>query len=362
MHIPDNASSLTPEWLTQTLRAAGVIEWASVTAIERAALSNDQGVTGQLVRLRLTYDRNEQDAPSSIIAKFPTSDPQVRDFIFTVTRHYQRESFFYQELANKVVVRVAQRYYSAVDVDAQKIILLIEDLAPAQTLDKIAGCPPQAAARILRALAYLHAQWWEQPELADLTAIAFDSPSLAQQAQSLYREAWELLRAKIESRLPAAFVNTGEWLADHLAAIYNRLQKAPRTLLHRDVAVDNLLFAPSNVDADPIFIDWQMFSVGRGAQDAAYLIGRGMTPAERRHAAEELLRLYWTTLTGLGVQGYSFAQCLDDYRLALYRSFAEIVISSAHADMSEQQAHTVYEVLVPRHIEALLEHDVSALF
>ena len=53
MEIPAGPEALTPEWLTQAVRARGAIQDASVTAFEVKPM--DQGGLGQIARLSLAY-------------------------------------------------------------------------------------------------------------------------------------------------------------------------------------------------------------------------------------------------------------------------------------------------------------------
>ena len=84
MEIPPGPEALTAKWLTGALRETDTINQANVKSFGTAALGKDQGVTGQLVRINLSYDTYERGAPRSLIAKFPSTDPKLREFIFTV--------------------------------------------------------------------------------------------------------------------------------------------------------------------------------------------------------------------------------------------------------------------------------------
>ena len=361
LKIPSDPYEVTPEWITKSLRDTEITGQARIETVNFESIADNQGITGQLVRIRLNYNLAEESGPRSLIAKFPTTNPQVREFIFTVTRHYQREAHFYQQVADAVPVKVPKLYYSAVDVASRKSILLIEDLAQFHTLDKRKGCPPQEAAHAIREIARLHAAWWEGAALADLTEIAFDHPEFAKQMQHLYQGTWPAFLAKMGSRLPDAFVEIGHKLGECLTYVHTQLLQSPQTLLHRDFQLDNLLFASTDINSPPTFIDWQLMSVGRGTQEIAYFIGTSMSLTDRRRTEDDLLRLYYSTLTDLGVKEYTFEQCLVDYRLALCKAFADAVVAFTKVELSEQQEQTVYEIIMPRHVAAILDHNAGLL-
>ncbi len=70
--------ALTPEWLTSALRACGALEGAEVIRFDASSLGEGVGILGQLVRVSLDYDTDVDEAPKSVIAKFPTATPENR--------------------------------------------------------------------------------------------------------------------------------------------------------------------------------------------------------------------------------------------------------------------------------------------
>lgn len=77
--IPRTPGDITSEWLTSALRGTGTIKKSAVTSFELDPdIAAGAGFMGQLARLKLHYDKPELNAPSSLIAKFPTHDPGNR--------------------------------------------------------------------------------------------------------------------------------------------------------------------------------------------------------------------------------------------------------------------------------------------
>lgn len=359
--IPTGPEAITAQWLTQALCAAGVIHDAQVTAIAVTRLGDEQSMTSQLARLHISYDQAKPGAPSSLIAKFPTCDRQVRDFLFTVTRHYEREYYFFTQVADKTPIRIPHFYYGALEVETHQSVLLLENLTPAQVIAADAGCSPAQAEVALRAIAQLHSSWWQQPALTALTAIAFDQPHFAQQVQLFYQEAWPFFCAQMGSSLSSQFKLIGDQLGPRVAALYAQLQQPPCTLLHNDVHLDNMIFGLPDSAMPFALIDWQLLSVGRGAFDLAGFFCKDMTIATRRQSEEGLLRLYTSLLQAQGIHDYPLERCLLDYRRALLKCFANIVVASTKGDLTPQQKHNLFERTVPRFSTAILDHDAGSL-
>src|SRR5687767_10081213 len=98
MEIPEHPSGITADWLTDTLRTAGVLRQARVTSLALEAVGTEKGITGHLARVRLDYDVAEVDAPPTLIAKCSAADPQARAIIHSLGI-YEREVRFYDQLA-----------------------------------------------------------------------------------------------------------------------------------------------------------------------------------------------------------------------------------------------------------------------
>ena len=158
--LPHTLDELSAEWLTETLHAAGVIEGARVTRHSNELLGGSgAGLIGTVARLRLEFDRQESGAPATAIIKLPTLPGKNRD-IGELGGDYEREVRFYQELAASLPVRCPRCYAAHFIEDTQaraerrlrrdrgqRFVLLLEDMAPAQVGDDLAGASfAQAAA------------------------------------------------------------------------------------------------------------------------------------------------------------------------------------------------------------------------
>ena len=83
--IPSTPAELDAEWVTRAMRGAGVLAAdVAVAAIVAGPLDEaGEGMTGDLVRVRLTYD-GPTEAPPTLVAKFATDDRQTRGMLESV--------------------------------------------------------------------------------------------------------------------------------------------------------------------------------------------------------------------------------------------------------------------------------------
>ena len=94
MDFPHQPDQLTPAWLTDTLRQAGVLHKARVVSFERKPIAETAGLLGQNTIIRLTYHEPEASAPLSLFAKFALADAGQRAHWRT---SYVQEVLFYQQ-------------------------------------------------------------------------------------------------------------------------------------------------------------------------------------------------------------------------------------------------------------------------
>src|SRR5690349_7002375 len=154
--------SLDADGLTDALHADGTLDPSvRVASVERTRVGTGQ--MGDCERLVLSYSA-ETDAPSTLVAKLPSSDETSRATGMAM-RTYEVEVRFYQQLAARLPVRAPWCHHAEIDLATGDFVLLLEDLAPAVQGDQVAGCTVDEAALVVEEAARLHAPLWGSAEL-----------------------------------------------------------------------------------------------------------------------------------------------------------------------------------------------------
>src|SRR5262249_47408646 len=125
--------SITPAFFTELLRANG---HPSARVVRFDAESVGTGQMGRCVRFRLELAGG---ARRSLVGKFPSLDPLSRQTGVQL-RNYAREIYFYRELAARIPIAKPRCYFGAIAGEGPEFALILEDLAPAQQGDQLAGC------------------------------------------------------------------------------------------------------------------------------------------------------------------------------------------------------------------------------
>ncbi len=168
-------------------------------------------------------------------------------------------------------------------------------MAPARSGSRAEGCSSAQAQLAIRSIAVFHAAWWENPQVDEFAWLA-DTPADfdAEAQQEAHARWWPAFLARVGEGLPLPIWEIGERLGARRGEIRRRVFGAsPRTLIHRDFQLDNLVFATAQGGVPFAVLDWQMVSRGRGVWDAAYFISENLRIEDRQAAGMDLLHVYW---------------------------------------------------------------------
>lgn len=290
--IVESPADLTPAWLTAALESAGL------DVVVRAFRSDAVG-TGQMAhneRIFLEYERACEGAPKTLVGKFPSPNDASR--ASGARGGYRAETRFYTDLATRLEVATAACYYGAVAPDQQTFTLLLEDLAPRQQGDQIAGASDDEIEAAVRNLAGLHAPFWGDPSIESLdwmtSAIGDEYAVFIEMGTPAFIDRYhDRLGAEDIETLRAFASGVKQWVAR---------RPAPRTLVHGDYRLDNLMFESTAEGVRVAAVDWQTLSVACGGQDLAYLLGNSSPPEQRRAHEERMLGAYREAMAELGVE------------------------------------------------------------
>ena len=356
LEVPEGPEEVTPYWLTQALRSEGTISLSTVVSSNSELLGVGQSFLGRVVRLTLRYDIDEPGAPASLVAKFPSADPNIRIPI-SQQGLYEREIRFYRDVAEKINLRTPQLYYASANARMYRYVLLLEDLSPAQVGDDVAGCSYEDAGLAIRSLAEFHASMWAEPSLLTMDWLA-PSGNEGARHQELYQQRWEIFIQRLGDRLPSTFLTLGKIFADHVAFVRDRMSEPPLTMVHGDFRLDNLFFSTDDGRRSFAVADWQIVSRGRGVADVSMFLVSCFAPEFRRAVEFDILRTYHSVLLENGVEGYDFEECLYDYRFSVLQHLFRCVVGGGHLDFSSDRGNAYISALLQRTNAAMIDHKV----
>ena len=358
--LPTTTKEITAEWMTDALRGSGTIEAdVTVDAVMLDPAGAGVGFMGEVAKVGLAYDRDAGGAPATVVAKFPTSSPEIRAMMHP-TRIYEREHRFYRELAHQTPLRTPDTYHITCEAAAEsadeRYMMLMEDLSDLTLGDQVTGVTPEQARAALVGLAAHHARFWNGAGLEDADFIPIINGPLNQAGSPIY-----------DASLPGFMAAFGDSIKPELAAfvagyaverprILDDLAAMPHTLVHFDFRADNLFFEPGGA---VVVIDWQAISQGGGAADVGYFLSQNLSTADRRAHETDLLHAYHDTLVANGVEDYAYETLLGDYRVGIRCGWMIPVLAVGSLDFTSERAVTLWTAVIDRTQNALIDHGVG---
>lgn len=342
----NSAEEISSNWIQSVLYAAG-IEAPRVAMVLVESIGH--GNLSTTVRVTIGYNANAENALQSVVCKLTSPDPAAVAIAQQLDIN-RREVTVYKLLNKSKAVRSPHAFLSEVSEDGAGLNLVMEDLSTRTKLgDQIGGCKPDDAKAVVSEFAKLHAHFWEHPDIVDADWL-YDRRNAPGSSNDIFNAGAKIFRQRFEGRVDAhcldqmdRFVNHSyQWAQDHII---------PRTLIHGEPRVDNILFEKGKEGLKAWLIDWQFADHGSPMFDSAYFLAGSLSPADRESCEEGLIAM----------QQQAIAQKAPDYSLETARReyaysipFALIGTVSAATVIPEGE-HT------DRLLMTLLERNIAAL-
>jgi thiamine kinase-like enzyme len=219
----------------------------------------------------------------------------------------ERELLFRRHCEELVGTAIPELLGSVTEAD--RAVLLLEDISPAEQGDVLRGCSDEQAQAVVRAQARIHAATWS----TSADAFAKELPRWAPRPREA--DAWSDLLVRASERYPTLLTpGRQERLHDlptQVATSVERLRAGPASWIQVDAHLDNVLWRP---DGTAVLLDWCTAAIGPPALDLVRCLVEGVaTPS----TAGPLLEAYADELNRQGVSAVDAAQLRVAMRIAL---------------------------------------------
>jgi hypothetical protein len=263
---------------------------------------------------------------------------------------------FYAEVADQVSVSVPHCYYGAVGDDGVAFVLILEDMAPAEQGDQIAGCTVAQAHDAVRNIAGLHAPFWCDREILSWDWTSVVTPAIADPLQEYLVRFTEPFIERFGLGPDDAEVLRR---SSKGAATWIRGRSERFSAIHTDYRLDNLLFSTDTRTPPVTAIDWTNFAVGLPARDIGFFLCTSLSVTDRREYERDVVTAYGEELTRLGVPEQPSDQLFDDYRWGLFQGVLVTVLGAMAASKPSVRGDEMFRVMATRTCAAI--RDLAAL-
>lgn len=352
--LPTSSAEISPEWLTERLRAAGTIDSTTVvSSIERDLMGAGIGFMGEVGRIKVSYAGGV--GPATMICKIPTQDPTIRGML-AAAKVFEREARFYADVAPALDV-VPEALGIASDLEHDDHVLILEDLGHLRVGDQAVGVDVKDARATMMTAARLHARFWQNEDLESIAWMPMANSDGMKIGREVYKASLPGFLQVFAHAIDADMVSVMERYGDNVHQLLDRIAQMPNTVVHFDFRLDNLFFDDSTQDV--WMIDFQTSSKGGGAYDIGYFMSQSVPIDVRRTHEDSLLHAYHDELVRLGVDGYSFDQFFQDYRVGVLYGWIIPVYAVGTLDSSSERAMALWTEVIKRAQAAMRDHEVA---
>lgn len=342
LELISDVEKITPEWLTQALQQANILNQSKVKSVEWSIIGT--GKMGDNARLKLDYVGDAEAAPRSIIAKLPAADETARSMASAMGA-YRKEVEFYQELAQHSSVNIPQVFVSLINNEGSDFIILMQDLAPAEAGNQLASESFLRAESVLLEAAKLHADFYQKTALLAHPAVTQTDKDSAAFGQSLLEQQWPGFKERFGHSLSAECLAFGDqYIKQHVA--WSQTYEGPKTLIHGDLRTENILYTHDNT---AILVDWQTTMASCPLADVAYFLGGSLDTSTRRKHEKVLLQVYIGKLNALGIR-LSIEDGWKQYRQYSIHALM-ITILGAMFSAPDERGDTMFLLMAQRHLQ-----------
>ena len=146
-----------------------------------------------------------------------------------------------------------------------------------------------------------------------------------------------------------------------IPSLQKQLDQHPKTLIHGDFRMDNMLFGQAPEHDSLLVVDLQGPLKGNGIHDVGYLLSHSAKTEVRREHERNLIERYSSGLINAGVKDYSFEKAWNDYRTGVLYSWTVAVVIAGTMDPANDRGFAWMSKMVERNGTAINDLDCLSL-
>jgi hypothetical protein len=232
---------------------------------------------------------------------------------------YERENYFYDAVSRYVNIACPRFYGLIKDDNLNTIGILMENLCKTSSNKLNLDLNKEninTSLLVVERLAKFHSHFWNK----DITR-AF--PDLKKHNDALFNpcwsnfinEKWLLFLTNWKNVLTPKQITIAEDIKNNFQNIQHSLSCNNLTITHGDVKSPNI-FYKSDDNNEPIFLDWQYISIGKGVQDLVFFLIESFDIENIKLNFPIFKNYYYRKLIENGIFNYSLVEYEADIRNA----------------------------------------------
>ena len=349
MTIPETMADVSPQWVEEC------VGWGKLKNINLVPMGEGVGMMSSMSIIELEWE-DSKDLPSSLVLKLAAENDTNRA-VSQQFNLYLKEVSYYKDLAPRTTARSPLVYASEID-EEHNVFLLMEDVSSYRMGSQVEGATLEECELCVDFLANLHASFWNQ--LSDVEWLPNMSGSDNATNMALGCEAgWPQLQEIFGEFVPDNIEAMRERYLAAIPTLQAKLDQHPKTLIHGDFRMDNMLFGQAPEHDALLVVDFQGPLKGNGIHDVAYLLSHSAKTDVRREHERDLIERYANGLITAGIKHYSVEKAWNDYRVGVLYSWTVAVVIAGTMDPANERGFAWMSKMVERN--ALAINDLNCL-
>lgn len=349
MTIPESMADVSPQWIEEC------VGWGKLKNINLVPMGEGVGMMSTMSIIELEWE-DSKDMPSSLVLKLAAENDTNRA-VSQQFNLYLKEVSYYKDLAPRTTARSPLVYASEID-EEHNFFLLMEDVSSYRMGSQVEGATLEECELCVDFLANLHASFWNQ--LSDVEWLPNMSGSDNATNMALGCEAgWPQLQEIFGEFVPDNIEAMRERYLAAIPTLQAKLDQQPKTLIHGDFRMDNMLFGQAPEHDALLVVDFQGPLKGNGIHDVAYLLSHSAKTDVRREHERDLIERYANGLITAGIKHYSVEKAWNDYRVGVLYSWTVAVVIAGTMDPANDRGFAWMSKMVERN--GLAINDLNCL-
>ena len=351
MAIPASMANVSAEWVEECIGRG------KLKNINLVPMGEGVGMMSSMSIIELEWE-GSTNLPSSLVLKL-AAENETNRAVSQQFNLYLKEVSYYKDLAPRTTARSPRVYASEID-EEHNFFLLMEDVSSYRMGSQVEGATVEECELCIDFLVNLHASFWNQ--LNGISWLPNMSGSDNAKNMALGCEAgWPQLQKIFGKFVPDNIEAERERYLEAIPSLQAQLDQHPKTLIHGDFRMDNMLFGQAPEHDSLMVVDFQGPLKGNGINDVGYLLSHSAKTEVRREHERNLIERYSSGLIDAGVKDYSFEKAWNDYRIGVLYSWTVAVVIAGTMDPANDRGFAWMSKMVERNGTAINDLDCLSL-
>ena len=233
---------------------------------------------------------------------------------------YERENYFYDAVSRYVNISCPKFYGLIKDNELNTIGILMENLNITSSNKLNLDLNKEninISLLVVEKLAVFHSHFWNKDiKMAFPELKKHNDPLFNPEWSNFINDKWLLFINNWKNVLTHKQIQIAEHIKNNFQNVQDSLSSNNLTIIHGDVKSPNIFYNSDN-NYEPVFLDWQYVSIGKGVQDLVFFLIESFDIDNIKLNFPIFKNYYYRKLVENGISNYPFAEYETDLKNAV---------------------------------------------